>query len=159
MPRKRTSTVPPKERAKIDTPEDINRELKKLYRLHANKQITATELKSRRETLVALRAGMPDPIEHPKAPAVSALCITTIAEGQQYAPGNEVLMPFELAAEVWRAHNAGKEAWQAYLSAIEGQLTLKAFQSLSRVPALERKALQEEPALRLVSLEGGDNVA
>jgi hypothetical protein len=66
MPRKRPPTAPLKHRAKIDTAEQINFEIKKLYRLQRNKQITAAEAKSQRDTLVALRAGLPNPIEKPK---------------------------------------------------------------------------------------------
>jgi hypothetical protein len=67
MPRKRTSTAPPKLRAKLDTVEEINLELKRTYRLFINKAITHAEMSRRRELLVALRAGLPDPVERPKA--------------------------------------------------------------------------------------------
>jgi hypothetical protein len=54
------------ERAKLDTPGQIN-EIKKAYRAYRNKKITAADLKNQRDTLVALRAGLPDPVEKPKA--------------------------------------------------------------------------------------------
>ena len=58
MPRKRTSTAPPMERAKLRTVEEINREIRKLYRRFANKELSATDLKSRVAALTALRSGM-----------------------------------------------------------------------------------------------------
>jgi hypothetical protein len=66
MSRKRTSTAPPKLRAKLDTAEEINLELKRTYRLFINKQITHADMTRRKELLVALRAGLPDPVERPK---------------------------------------------------------------------------------------------
>ena len=102
--------------------------------------------------------------EQPSTPEWSGLPaiinISTIAEGQQFLPGGEVLMPFEEAREVWRAFNAGPEAWNACLQTIESKLTLKAFESLCRVPPLERKALalSETPLLSLVPDDGGDPV-
>ena len=67
MPRKRASIAPRYERAKLDTPEQINFEIKKAYRAYRNKKITAADLKNQRDTLVALRNGLPDPIERPGA--------------------------------------------------------------------------------------------
>ena len=65
MPRQRTSTEPPKERAKLRTTEEINLEIRKLYRRFANKQLSAADLKSRVAALTALRSGMAAPIEQP----------------------------------------------------------------------------------------------
>ena len=65
MPRKRTSTTPPMERAKLRTVEEINLEIRKLYRRFANKELSATDLKSRVAALTALRSGMAAPIEQP----------------------------------------------------------------------------------------------
>jgi hypothetical protein len=76
-----------------------------------------------------------------------------------YLPGSDnILMPFDEAREVWRAYNAGAEAWSACLAELEPRLTLKAFEALSRVPALERKTLLQssEPLLRLVPDDGDD---
>ena len=81
-------------RAKIDLSEQINQELKKIYRLQRNKQITLADAKSLRELLIALRNGLPTPVEAPR-PIVSTLTITTVEEGSQFACG--VLMPFEMA--------------------------------------------------------------
>jgi hypothetical protein len=151
MPRKRSSTAPPYERAKIDTPAEINHELKKAYRAYRNKKITSADLKTQRDTLVALRAGLPNQVEVPK-PAVSALCITTVDDGCQFAPGG-VLMPYEMAHEAKAAHNAGAESWKVYLAGIEPQLTKAAFEAMSRVEAPDRTAPPEAPSLRLVPAE------
>ena len=55
------------------------------------------------------------PAEQP-APAFNGPGVTinvhSAAEGQQFSPGGpdeRVLMPFEMATEVWRAYNAGPE--------------------------------------------------
>lgn len=78
--------------------------------------------------------------------------ISSVAEGQQFAPGNEVLMPFEEAGKAWAAHNGGAETWKTYLAEIEPKLTLKSYEALCRVTPLERKALalSEAPLLHLV---------
>jgi hypothetical protein len=138
--------VSPKLRAKIDTTEQINLELKKIYRLQRNKQITLAEAKSLRESLIALRNGLPAPIETPK-PVLSTLTITTVEEGCQFVCG--VLMPFQMAREAMAANHAGEEAWRAHLVEIEPLLTKTAFDRLRRAPALERVA-SREPTLRLV---------
>ena len=154
MPRKRDPNKQIRLRTKLDTAEQINDELRRTYRLQRNKQITAAEAKSWRELLVALRSGLPDTVERPDssgAPLTINVC--SAAEGQQYLPGNEVLMPFEESREVWRAYNAGPEAWAACLQMLEPKLTRAAYESLSQVPPFERAklVLDETPLLRLVS--------
>ena len=133
MPRKRDPTKPIKERAKLNTVEEVNFEIRKLYRRYSNGEITSAVLSRRVATLVALRSGLPETIERPKAPELPIINIHTAAEGQQFAPGNTVLLPFEEAARAWKAYNAGRDAWQAYLAEIEGQLTQAAFENLCRV--------------------------
>ena len=66
MSRKRDPNKPIKQRTRLETVEDINRELRRTYRLFINKQITHAEMSRRRELLVALRAGLPEPVERPK---------------------------------------------------------------------------------------------
>ena len=75
MPKKRTSTAPLRLRTRIDTVEQINDEMRRTYRLFINKTITHAEMSRRRELLVALRAGLPDPIERPKSDDYTALAI------------------------------------------------------------------------------------
>src|SRR6478735_5029280 len=114
MPRKRTSTAPRYERAKLNTPEQINFELKKAYRAYRNKTITAADLKNQRETLVALRNGLPDPIERPGVNArnppefrifsVSVNCFLSPAQIQAAKHGESVFdveqcEPFEPTLE------------------------------------------------------------
>ena len=48
-------------------------------------------------------------------------------------------MPFDEAREAWLAFNGGRETWTVYLQTIEPKLTKAAFESLSRVPPLERR--------------------
>ena len=36
--------------------------------------------------------------------------VSSVATGQQFAPGNEVLLPFEMATAAWKAFNAGARA-------------------------------------------------
>ena len=67
MSRKRDPNKPIKQRTRLETVEDINRELRRTYRLFINKQITHAEMSRRRELLVALRAGLPEPVERPKS--------------------------------------------------------------------------------------------
>jgi hypothetical protein len=59
--------------------------------------------------------------------------INSISQGQQFAPGNQVLMPEQEAMLAWAAYRAGASAWQNYLQQVESQLTQKAFQQLSSV--------------------------
>jgi hypothetical protein len=156
----RNSTGRTKERAKLNTVDQVNFEIRKLYRRFSNGEINSAALNRRIATLVALRSGLPETIERPKAPELPIINIRTAAEGQQFAPGNEVLMPFDVAAKAWQAYNAGKEAWQAYLAAIEGQLTRAAFDNLCRVEPLERETLvlHDLARPRLVSFDD-DHVA
>ena len=63
MARKRVSSDPPLERAKLGSVHEINTEIRKLYRRFANGQISEAALKARVATLAALRAGMADPVE------------------------------------------------------------------------------------------------
>jgi hypothetical protein len=153
MPRKKDPNKPIRERAKLDTAEQINFELKKLYRLYVNKKITAAEMSRRRELLIALRAGLPETIERPQSPP-TPIHISTVAAGQQFLPGGEILMPFDEAGKVWRAYNAGAEVWSAYLLELEPKLTRAAFENLCLVPSLERSrelAFSDEPLLHLVT--------
>jgi hypothetical protein len=98
--------------------------------------------------------------EAPKGPGV-IVNVRSIAEGQQFLPGNEVLMPFEEATKAWLAYNGGVETWAAYLQLIEGQLTKAAFENLSRVPPFSREGLasRETPLLHLVPDDDGDDYA
>jgi hypothetical protein len=108
----------------------------------------------RRELLVALRAGLPETVERPQAPETPmAINVHSVAEGQQFAPGNTVLMPFDEAAKAWSANNAGKEAWENYLLEVEPQLTKGAYEALCLVPPLEREVLvlHDRAGPRLVS--------
>ena len=58
------SSEPKLERAKLDTPDLVNRELRRLYRRFSNKQISAADLKARVAALGAIRDGMADPVEN-----------------------------------------------------------------------------------------------
>ena len=113
----------------------------------------------RRELLVALRAGMSEAVELPKSMEMPTVVhIRSVAEGQQFAPGGEVLMPFDMAHLAWTAYKAGAEPWAAYLQTIEPKLTRSAFENLRCVVPLEREALVYEPTLRLAHDDGGDRV-
>ena len=106
-------------------------------------------------TLIAklIPQDVPSP-ELSRAPGV-VVNVSSVAEGQQFAPGNEVLMPFEESAKAWKAYNAGAETWKTYLTEIEGQLTQAAFENLSRVVPLDRETLvlHDLARPRLVSLD------
>ena len=67
----------------------------------------------------------------------TSIIVRAIDCGQQFAPGGEVLLPFEEAGLAHKAFNAGVETWKAYLVQIEGQLTLASFQKLSGLEAPE----------------------
>jgi hypothetical protein len=64
----------------------------------------------------------------PKGPG-PVVNVRSVAEGQQFLPGNEVLMPFDEATKAWKAYNGGAETWAAYLQSVEGQLTKAAFEN------------------------------
>ena len=51
-------------RTKLDTPAQIQKEIKRLYRKHANRTLSASELKTRVATLEILRNGMPKTTEN-----------------------------------------------------------------------------------------------
>ena len=87
------------------------------------------------------------PEQPPEASGGSMIVnVSSVATGQQFAPGNEVLLPFEMATGL-KAFNAGAESWAAYLQSIEGQLTRAAFENLSKVSALSREILAQRDAV------------
>ena len=171
MSRKRTSTAPPKLRAKLDTAEEINLELKRTYRLFINKQITHADMTRRKELLVALRAGLPDPVERPTfSNSPTVINVHSVADGNMFAPGNVVLLPCEQCAQAWQAYRSGDAAWQAYLLEVKPVLTLEAFENLSHValPAPgadnvvnlhDRPRMQSEPPLQIEQLSEPDQLA
>jgi hypothetical protein len=81
MPRRRTSTKPPKERVKLRTIADIQRELARTHRLYVNKQITAAESARRVANLVAYRGGMANPVEEDTAYVPPAFNIFSVKAG------------------------------------------------------------------------------
>ena len=104
MPRKRTSSEPPKERAKLDSAEQVNNEVKRLYRRFSNKQISASELKSRVAALQVLRAGLSDPVEIDPAAGPFVDTINIIAIPAEWSVisllGDEAHMPFETVQQL-----------------------------------------------------------
>ena len=75
------------------------------------------------------------PPEQPPEASGSPLSvnIVSVLEGNMFAPGKTVLLPFDECAEAWAAYRDGAEAWKAYLLTLEPQLTKAAFESLSLV--------------------------
>jgi hypothetical protein len=89
-------------------------------------------------TLIAKLIPPEQPPELPAGPGV-IINIRSAAEGQQFAAGNEVLMPFEDAGKAWAAFNKGPNVWKEYLQEIEASLTLAAFQKLCALVPPEPK--------------------
>ena len=89
MPKKRTSTKPLRLRTRIDTTERINEELRRTYRLFINKEITHAEMSRRRELLVALRAGMADPVERPESGDFTPTTINVLSVPSGYFLSHE----------------------------------------------------------------------
>jgi hypothetical protein len=89
-------------------------------------------------TLIAKLIPPEQPPELPAGPGV-IINLRSAAEGQQFAPGNEVLMPFEDAGKAWAAFNNGPNVWKEYLQEIEASLTLAAFQKLCALVPPEPK--------------------
>jgi hypothetical protein len=82
-------------------------------------------------TLIAKLIPPEQPPEFSGSPLI--VNVRPVAEGNQFAPGNKVLLPCESCAEAWQAYRSGEEAWQAFLKEIEPQLTKAAFENLSLV--------------------------
>jgi hypothetical protein len=102
----------------------------------------------------ALLSKLIPPPEQPEKPAGPAIVVNVspVAEGQQFAPGHKVLLPFDEAGKAWAAHNGGAETWATYLQEIEPQLTKAAFENLRQVVPSERETLmlRDHAPLRLV---------
>jgi hypothetical protein len=113
-------------------------------------------------TLIAKMLPSEAPPPKPVGPGIT-VNISSVAEGQQFSPGTpdlRILMPFDEAGACWTAYHGGCETWAAYLIEVEGHLTRKAFENLSRVPPLERaKFLPDEaPSLHLVPKAPADTL-
>ncbi len=107
MVRPRTSTQPPRERAKLDSPHRINREIGRIYRLLSNGQMPRPEAEGRIKVLVALRGGMADPVEQSDAPGdgnprVEAINIISIPVGWSVIGllGGEAHLPTDIVKQL-----------------------------------------------------------
>jgi hypothetical protein len=102
-------------------------------------------------TLIAKMLPPEQPPEKLIGPAM-IVNVHSVDVGQQFSPGGpdeRVLMPFDELDACWAAYNGGRETWATYLQGVEGHLTRKSFENLSRVPPLERAKFlpNEAPAL------------
>jgi hypothetical protein len=92
-----------KERAKISSAKEINVEIARLYRRHANKDLSAAELKSRVGALTALRAGLPETVaplktgstwtSPPTILSVPSGCFLTMEQIAAHKRGEDIVDP------------------------------------------------------------------
>ena len=78
--------------------------------------------------------------------------VISVCEGNMWAPGKTLLLPYEECGEAHQAYRDGAEAWQGFLEKMKPHLPLQAFEKLASVPAPERATMLqlEKPQLRLV---------
>ena len=132
MPRKRNPNTPYKAKMRLRTVDEINREIERLIRRHANKEITAAEQKNQIAALVALRAGKSEKDERPDM-VPTPIIVNPVLSGCMFAPGKTLLLPYDECGESHAAFRAGGTAWQAWLEKIKPQLPLEAFEKLCAV--------------------------
>ena len=99
------------ERAKLRTVNEINIEIRRLYRRQSNKQISPAEVKARVGTLTALRAGMADPVEQPELSCVLGININVVEIPYDHSvcpDGNT--RPNCEAVPLWEAEHARRRA-------------------------------------------------
>lgn len=142
MPRIRTSTEPPKRRARIGTREECRKEIQRTIYRADNGEITPAYATHRIDWLNKYINTMPE-VDETTAFIPTVVNVNSVASGQQLMPGLKVLAPFEEVARAWEAFRAyanPREArrevgtehpWQTYLKETKAIWTQEAFDHLS----------------------------
>jgi hypothetical protein len=129
--------------SRLDTVGAIRREQAKIYRMAAKGQISSAEAARLIFCLREVRSSVESEPPIQSLRVGSVINVSSIAEGQQYAPGGKVLLPLQEADKAWKAWHGGAAAWKEYL----GSILMMDSAAYQHLVSLQPSELESVPAL------------